>query len=438
MPARVEGSLNDEWNIINEFADGEKFVQHPYYTEKFSGEFFRNANGDSFYEDFSVTQDFTERYHTTCKSSVMEGDESIAGSISSVCPLNDQVIEELDEFSCGKSPENDGSVQQSSSNGQLIFCELIEDDLTNKLPECAMTKPTDSEATCNTITSNPKAKVPEFNFTSIAPSIDVKKLESDYSDNHISTKPSLSVCPDLIAKFEVQKSKSLEGFSEWKTKVVDFHRENPGLMAQVFKVDLHSLKEGEYWFGPDFILNCNQHQAPIDSAFVRLITSEGCTGKKYLTAIGKQRVELKIGYFEQINNLLSIKVRDDGMLAMYDKTNPLYVKICSDPPDMFYDYNHDMVFVGIITPDEKIKVNIFGQDEVHDVDFYPNGCQVLYTDQLSKLQNVYKSRVVPLTIFSDNLALIDFNYSYTCNIRGKYQTKHIDLYIPAGANPCYF
>ncbi|KAJ3251910.1 hypothetical protein HK103_002015 [Boothiomyces macroporosus] len=255
---------------------------------------------------------------------------------------------------------------------------------------------------------------------------------------------SLSLSLELLTKIEEYKTKTHEDFLDWKIALPKHFANQLGKLSEVFTLDLHSLKEGEYWFGPDFIITSNQSQVPEDAVFLGVITSEGSFGKKHLLLNGRNRVELNVGYTESVTKLIAVKVRNDGFFALYNKAKPAYQKVCAGPPDLFFDYNPDTVFVGKITSDQKFKVNIFGQDEVYDVDVFPNGCQVFYIDHLCKLQNIYSSRVVELTVLSDNVAIMDFNYSYACNVcdmctaPGKYKSKFIDRVILAGVNPHYF
>ncbi|KAJ3309544.1 hypothetical protein HDV04_005927 [Boothiomyces sp. JEL0838] len=249
---------------------------------------------------------------------------------------------------------------------------------------------------------------------------------------------SITLSSDLIFEIEVQKAKACKHYMDWKVKLPKLMGNQLNLLSEVFRLNLNTLKEGDYWFGTDFIINSAQPQAPEGGVFVGLIQSEGCSDKKYLVIIGRKKVELKSGYIDAITSLQTIKVDDEGVLAMYNKTKPAFQKVCANPPDLFFQYNPDLVFVGSITPDQKFKFKMFGRDEVHDLVIFPGGCQIFYTDHLSKLQNIYPLRVVVLDVVSDNVAIINFNHSHACYIRNKYQPKFIDFFIPAGANPDYF
>ncbi|KAJ3314896.1 hypothetical protein HDV04_005317 [Boothiomyces sp. JEL0838] len=210
------------------------------------------------------------------------------------------------------------------------------------------------------------------------------------------------------------------------------------MLSEAFKVDLNTLVRGEYWFGTDFIMGCNQQRAPKGAVFVGLIISEGTYGKKYLMLNGRERVELFAGYTEAVTDLETIQVSQDGKLIMYSKGKSSYQTVRNAVLSLFYDYNPEMVFIGLITPDRKFKVNILGHDEVIDLDYFGADCQIIYRDLLCIEQKTYPVRAVVLQIVSDDVAIADFNYSYACGVAGKYVPKEFSFLIPAGVNPLYF
>ncbi|KAJ3257526.1 hypothetical protein HK103_004435 [Boothiomyces macroporosus] len=241
---------------------------------------------------------------------------------------------------------------------------------------------------------------------------------------------------ELIALIEQQKVKLCKEFLDWKAALPKYFGNRQNLLCEVFRVQLNSLKEGKYLFGSDFFINIAQ--AAKDSTYIGIIQSEGRSGKKYVVIPGRKPVELNLGYVEDVTELLTIKVHSTPVLSIYNKAKPSFQKVCAGPSDLTFDYNPRMIFVGNITSDQRFMVNILGQDVEFDLDIFPNGCQVLYSDHLAKKQKIFSYRVVGLTVLTENFALVDFNYSYACNIAGKFQPKFIDLLIPAGANPYYF
>ncbi|KAJ3253384.1 hypothetical protein HK103_000704 [Boothiomyces macroporosus] len=348
--------------------------------------------------------------HTTVKRSLVlesntiisdeEFDESIPSSVFSVSPSDEEAYQQ----------EINGDVTDNSSDGGRV-------SEKSKL-DCKKKSNGSRELPVQATKSNPPKPIQGGRSVS-------KELLSALS-------------PEMNAKIEEQKARSIEGFLDWKVELPQYFGNHFGLLSQVFRLNLNTLVKGEYWFGSDFIMDCNQDKAPKDATFVGLILSEGASEKKYLVITGRKKVELKEGYFEAITDILTIKVYDDGELALYNKGKPSFLKVCASPPDLFFNYDSDLIFVGIITSDKVFKVNVLGCDVEFQLDVFENECQVLYIDHLSKLQKIYPVRAVVLNVLSERLAMMDFNYSYACRSDGKYKPKLIDVLIPAGANPFYF
>ncbi|KAJ3310663.1 hypothetical protein HDV04_004710 [Boothiomyces sp. JEL0838] len=385
-----DNSSDDESNIAELSMDVDYLMtpaqMTPFIDIAWGGELYCSGNSVTFDQSFS---EICKAFEKPClqQNSIVsnsDDDETLSSNVFSVTSSDQRAFEEMDDDSSDDSSEYIRILCKSNSNDKLngskttIIHEFTSEDFTIVLTD------------------------------------------------------------ELIALIEEQKTKSLEGFLDWKAMIPQYFGNHLGLLAEVFRVHLPSLDEGEYWFGSDFIINCNKQQIPNGVQFVGLIISEGTAGKKFLLLNGRKKVELKVGYYEAITNVLAIKVHGDGMFSLYNKNKPSFQKVCAEPSDLVFDYNPRMLFLGIITKIGTFKVNILGRDQEHEIDFFGNGCQVIYTDRLTKLQNIYSARVVILKVLSSNIAIMDFNYSSACYIRGEFDPKFIDIFIPAGANPHYF
>ncbi|KAJ3255370.1 hypothetical protein HK103_006289 [Boothiomyces macroporosus] len=355
-----------------------------------------------------------------------EYDLSLSSYVISVSPSDEEAYqEEINGDVTDRSSENGCTSTRSKLRDQRLSSRPMKKDFSNNAGENCSYEIGNSSITKDcppTSTSKIEEKVPEN------ASVD-QNAKSDFT---------ISLSPELNALIEEQKASLIKEFIDWKAEIPKFFGNAFNLLSRVFGLNLNTLGEGAYWFGADFIMDSKKQIAPKDATFVGLILSEGSTGKKFLVLNGREPVQLIAGLTEVVTDLITIIVYDGGELAMYNKAKPSYLKVCAGPPDLVFDYNENMVFTGIITSDKMFKVNILGQDEELRLDVFGQHCQVLYVDQLSKLQKIFPVRVVILSIISERIAIMDFNYSYPCNIYGKFRPEIIDLLIPAGANPYYF
>ncbi|KAJ3251909.1 hypothetical protein HK103_002014 [Boothiomyces macroporosus] len=244
----------------------------------------------------------------------------------------------------------------------------------------------------------------------------------------------------LMHEIETRKEKLKSNFMNWMARIPEHHAKKYTLLTEVFRVHLPSLKEGEYWLASDSIRKCDSDKTPNGVTIYGRIISEESIGKAFIIRNGEESVELRDGYCDAVTDQVTIVVLDGSYLAVHDRAKPSFKMVYARPSDLYFKYNPDMLFVGEITADGNVKVNILGREIVHPVDFYPNGSQIIYCDHLSRLQKIYPNRVVAVNVLSEYVAIVDFNYSYSCYTieKSSYIPKFIDIFIPAGTNPLYY
>ncbi|KAJ3314894.1 hypothetical protein HDV04_005315 [Boothiomyces sp. JEL0838] len=363
---------------------------------------------------------------TPAKTPHEEYDQSLSSYVISVSPSDEEAYQqEINGDVTDLSSENGCTSTRSKLGDQRLSSRPMKKDFSNNVGENSNHEIGNSSITkgCSpTPTSRIEEKVPEN------ASVD-QNAKSDFT---------ISLSPELNALIDEQKASLVKGFLDWKAELPKHYGNRLGLLSEVFRLNLKALAEGEYWFGPDFIMDSKKQIAPKDATFVGLILSEGSTGKKFLVLNGRERVELNEGYTEGITPLLTVQVNAYGILSMYNKDKVSYQNVCAGPSNLLFNYNPDMVFTGIITSDKTFKVKILGHDVEFNLDVFGNECQVVYIDHMATFQKIYPVRASVLNVLSERLALIDFNYSFPCNIDGSIQPKIINILIPAGANPYYF
>ncbi|KAJ3267688.1 hypothetical protein HDV01_004444, partial [Terramyces sp. JEL0728] len=203
---------------------------------------------------------------------------------------------------------------------------------------------------------------------------------------------------ELPMLIESSKKNAAKQFIEWKTDLVEYYNTPFSLLTQSLRVDLSSLEKGQYWFSKDTIYP----STPIPSIeaetsnLIGLIVSEGINDDKYLIIPGRKKELLKVGFQLQINESITIAVFNSGIFALYDISRPSFTQVISGPSDLMLPYKEELVFTGVITPDMKFRVKIFGKNEVLEVDHYDDIFQVFYTDPVSKLQKIYPYRMLQL------------------------------------------
>ncbi|KAJ3271080.1 hypothetical protein HDV01_007093 [Terramyces sp. JEL0728] len=249
----------------------------------------------------------------------------------------------------------------------------------------------------------------------------------------------ISATKEISDKIHVAKKQAFDEFMQWKATLVGIYSDPCSLLALSFRVDLNTLEKGEYWFNADCIYFPNE-SITARANLLGMVISEGVGRDKYVQLNGRKSERLNEQYSFGIDETVTIKVFQGSIFGLFNTTRTPYTNVAAGPTNLLLPYNKDLVHVGEITPEMTLKVNILGNDEVFRIDQFDDTYQVFYTDPISSLQEIYPYKLVELTVVSETVAIINFNYAYAVGMKSGYQmdAKVLETTVISGVNPFYF
>ncbi|KAJ3317483.1 hypothetical protein HDV06_001539 [Boothiomyces sp. JEL0866] len=255
---------------------------------------------------------------------------------------------------------------------------------------------------------------------------------------------------NLDAKEAEEVAKVGHFFLNWQIDTIALFSDQFTLLTQGYKLELSTLEAGSYTIGTSRICQLKVIKSMLGSPscpdLLGTITSFGEGQQKYLTLSDQfkdsdKKLWLEPGFVYYLNEFVTLEVYNDNVFRIFDVSRSVYTDVMRNPPDLFFPYNSNLIFIGEAITDFLLKVNFYGKDLIFDIEYNSNTrlSSVIYTDPVAKLQRVYPVRAIDLIKISSKKFIMNFNFSYPTNTyRTVLEVNSIGQPMLGGANPFYF
>ncbi|KAJ3269151.1 hypothetical protein HDV01_001729 [Terramyces sp. JEL0728] len=314
-------------------------------------------------------------------------------------------------------------------------------DLTNNTPTETpeLSGPSKQQKTLNEILFEKWTKKGIDCFKSSDPAHYSRQVLSDLNSN-----------PYLDQSVIADVAKVGHYFLDWQIDVAAQYNDEFSLLTQGYKLELSSLEAGTYTVGTSRYCALKVLDSVLGSPScpenIGVITSYGEGEKKYLTLAkdfedGGKSFLLESGFVYYLTKLITLEVYKDNYFRIFDQSRSVYTDIMRNPPDLFFPYNPNLIFIGESANGFILRVNFYGRDLMLDMEYNSNTnlSAIIYTDPLAKLQRVYPVRAIDLVKISQKKFILNFNYSYATNSQKSIlEINCISQPMLGGINPLYF